>query len=133
MQLNGFGQIVAECWRWLPTRFPYVTLDEWVVMPNHLHGLLTLAHDDTRPEGRMAARLDVPLPKPLGRLIGAFKTVSTKRVNAMRARPGQPLWQRDFYERIVRGQEAVVRIRRYILNNPRRWGLDREAGTDVPL
>ena len=64
--------------------------------------------------------------KPLGRLIGTFKTVSTKRINAIRNTPGEPIWQRNYYEHIVRDERALDTIRDYIAANPRRWESDRD-------
>jgi REP element-mobilizing transposase RayT len=64
--------------------------------------------------------------KPIGRLIGAFKTVSTKRLNTMRNTPGVPIWQRNYYEHIIRNEESLHRIRRYIVGNPARWEEDPE-------
>ena len=64
--------------------------------------------------------------KPLGRLIGAFKTVSAKRVNRICGTIGAPLWQRGFYEHVVRNEEELGRIRQYIADNPQQWELDRE-------
>jgi len=55
-------------------------------------------------------------------LIGAFKTVSTKQINLLQKTPGKKIWQRDFHDQIIRGDEDLVRIRRYIKNNPKRWG-----------
>ena len=75
MKLNVIGKIVSGKWQWLETQYEYVELGEWVVMPNHFHGILVI-HDDGRGGSRPA-----PTPikhKPLGGLIGAFKTVSTK-------------------------------------------------------
>jgi len=76
----------------------------------------------------------------VGRLIGAFKTVSTKRVNAMLGTTGTRIWQRNYYEHIIRDEEALNRIRQYIHDNPRRWSADRDrprahssAHEDVPL
>ena len=63
--------------------------------------------------------------KPLGRLIGAFKTVSTKRINEKHQTPGDRLWQRNYYERIVRNTDELNRIRRYIIDNPAQWDRDR--------
>ena len=62
--------------------------------------------------------------KPLGRLIGAFKTVSTKKINILRDAPGTKLWQRNYYEHIIRNQNAMDKIRQYIVNNPLSWDLD---------
>ncbi|MCF7827126.1 MAG: transposase, partial [Candidatus Marinimicrobia bacterium] len=64
--------------------------------------------------------------KSLGRLIGAFKTVSTKQINLLQKTPGRKIWQRDFHDQIIRGDEDLDRIRRYIKNNPEKWGEDVE-------
>jgi REP element-mobilizing transposase RayT len=143
MRLNETGLVVADTWRWLAVQHPYVELDEWVVMPNHLHGIIVIVDDPGRGGSRTAPTQPVPtVPtvrtaptqpgpataryKPLGRLIGAFKTVSTKRVNEMRRMPGAPIWQRNYYEHIIRHEESMNRIRQYILDNPARWAFDRE-------
>jgi putative transposase len=121
MHLSECGRIVADCWQWLGERYPYVTLDAWVVMPNHLHGILTFKGvTDGRIEADSAKR------KSLGSVIGAYKTVSTRHVNKIRGRSGLPLWQRDFYEHVVRREEDLRRIRAYILDNPRRWSVDQQ-------
>ena len=62
--------------------------------------------------------------KPLGRLIGAFKTVSTKKINILRDAPGTPLWQRNYYEHIIRNPDAMNKIRNYIIDNPVSWEID---------
>lgn len=64
--------------------------------------------------------------KSLGRLIGAFKTVSTKQINLLNQTPGAALWQRNYYEHVIRNDGDLQRIRDYICNNPLRWALDRE-------
>lgn len=123
MRLNEYGQVVADSWLWLSARYPYVNQDEWVVMPNHLHGIMIL----TEPDGMGGSRTaPTENRKPIGRLIGAFKTVSTKRLNAMRNTPGVPVWQRNYYEHIVRSEESLDRIRRYIVDNPACWEEDPE-------
>lgn len=123
MCLNDCGQEVADTWRWLSDRYPYVGLDEWVVMPNHLHGIIILTEPNSRGSSRTAPTQN---RKPLGRLIGAFKTVSTKRLNAIRNTPGVSVWQRNYYEHIVRDEESLARIRQYIVDNPAHWDEDRE-------
>lgn len=130
MRLNEMGRIVAETWRWLATQYDYVELDEWIVMPNHLHGIIVIT-DNCRGGSRTAPTVK---RKPIGRLIGAFKTVSTKRINEHRGTPGFPIWQRNYYEHIIRNEDDLEAIRRYIACNPLRWHLDREnvhaIGTD---
>lgn len=126
MRLNDTGKIVADSWRWLASQYDYVELDEWVVMPNHIHGIIVV--NDRRGDSRIAPTRTAPTGKrkPIGRLIGAFKTVSTKHINIMRGTPGIPVWQRNYYEHIVRNDESLNRIREYIKNNPLQWKLDRE-------
>ncbi len=123
---NKYGEIVKKCWIWLAIQYPYVNLDFWVLMPDHLHGIINIKHQhlsfDRRGGSRTAPTTsDIIKSKPLGRLIGAFKTVSTKKINQIRNTPGSKLWQRGYYERIIRDQNALRSIRRYIINNPLNW------------
>ena len=123
MILNDFGKIVSEKWQWLETQYEYVELGAWIIMPNHHHGILVI-HDDSRGGSRPA-----PTPikhKPLGGLIGAFKTVSTKQINLMRDSEGQVVWQRNYYERIIRNESEMDRVTRYIESNPTQWADDDE-------
>ena len=106
---------------WLGKRYDHVDLDAWVIMPNHLHGIIIL-HD-----GRGGSRTaPTEKRKPLGRLIGAFKTISTKRVNEIRKTPGMQLWQRNYYEHVIRGEQALAALRKYIVENPAKWSSDLE-------
>ena len=125
MRLNNLGNVVAESWRWLAIRHGYVELDEWIVMPNHLHGILVIANE-CRGGSRTAPTMDAIKRKPLGRLIGAFKTLSTNRINELRHTPAMPTWQRNYYERIIRNEDESSRIRTYIAENPLKWEMDRE-------
>lgn len=125
MQLNAFGRIVAESWKWLSWQYPYVEMDEWVVMPNHIHGILVIGENHSTGGSRTAPTNESPNQrKPLGRLIGAFKTVSTKRINATRDKGGRPVWQRNYYEHIVRNADDLHQIRKYVLENPPHWAED---------
>jgi REP element-mobilizing transposase RayT len=146
MRLNEAGRIVADAWQWLDVRYDYVELDEWVVMPNHLHGIIVIVDDicrgGSRTDGRGGSRTDgrggsrtaptgdthdiATKRKAIGRLVGAFKTVSTKQINESLQAPSRPVWQRNYYEHIIRDGESLHRIREYIANNPLHWALDRE-------
>jgi REP-associated tyrosine transposase len=122
MRLNTFGQLAADCWLWLGAHFPQVSFDEWVIMPNHLHGIIILGDEkegwsSPAPTERRIA---------LSTVVGAFKTISAKRINEIRATPGAAVWQRSFYERIVRSDDELQRIRQYIADNPEKWATDRE-------
>ena len=120
MRLNAAGEIAAATWEWLAAQHSYVELDAWTVMPNHLHGILVLL--DVSSEKK----------KPLGRLIGAFKTVSTKRVNALRGAESVPLWQRNYWERVIRNEQELQAVREYIQNNPARWAEDQLNADAAP-
>jgi putative transposase len=98
------------------------------------NGILVLTDTPRRGGSRTAptthnatqsTSIDVSKPKPLGRLIGAFKTISTKDINQIRNTPGIPIWQRNYYEHIIRHKEALQTIRHYIRTNPQSWNLDR--------
>jgi REP element-mobilizing transposase RayT len=121
MRLNDAGRIVANSWEWLAEQYDHVSLDEYVVMPNHAHGIIVIT-GDCRGGSRTAPTTGIR--KPIGRLIGAFKTVSTKRINELRENGGTKLWQRNYWEHIVRNEPELNRIREYIHNNPARWELD---------
>jgi REP element-mobilizing transposase RayT len=121
IKLNDTGHVVTETWKWLAIQYDYVELDEWVVMPNHIHAIIVIT--DRRGGSRTAPTAK---RKPIGRLIGAFKTVSTKRINQMYGSPGAKLWQRNYYEHIIRNDNELHHIRQYIIDNPLRWELDQE-------
>jgi putative transposase len=131
VELSDLGRAAAAAWTWLEERYPYVSLDAWVVMPNHLHGIIVI-HDDMRRGGSRTAPTTGTNPsqdtgtkqKPLGRLIGAFKTVSTKRINQLRDTPGSRFWQRNYYEKIIRNERQLEALRRYIIDNPQQWAVD---------
>ena len=127
MWLTDIGHVVGESWEWLASRYYYVELDEWVIMPNHLHGILRIA-DDRRGGSRTAPTCANPretVRKPLGSLIGAFKTVSTKKINQMRNTPGNSVWQRNYYQHVVRSESSLNEIRNYIMTNPTTWRSDK--------
>ena len=116
-------EVVEQAWRWLADQYEFVDLDEYVVMPNHLHGIIVIR--DRRGDSRIAPT-DMRKRKPLGRIVGAFKTVSTKRMNTMQGTPGLPLWQRNYYEHVIRDEQELERVREYIADNPLKWERDPE-------
>ncbi len=132
MVLNQYGAIVAETYQWLCQRYPYLYSDEWIVMPNHFHAIMVITDKPLRGGSRTAPTINEQYNvnvinkqrKPLGRLIGAFKTVSTKKINILRDTPATPLWQRNYYEHIIRDRDAMDQIRQYIINNPVSWKID---------
>ena len=101
MQYSQYGLIAREKWEWLGQQYPYVKLDEYTVMPSHFHGILWI-RDISRTGGfRRSGSRPAPAEsikiKPIGQIIGAFKTVSAKQINIIRNSRGNSVWQRDFY------------------------------------
>jgi len=121
--LSELGEVVQRAWLWLEEHFDHVELDEFIVMPNHLHGILVLT--EAEEGGSRTAPTMPERRKPLGRLIGAYKTVSTKQINLFRETPGARLWQRDFFEHVIRGEKELERARHYIQMNPVRLPEDK--------
>ena len=118
MHLNWVGTIAHYEWLSLPRRYPGVNLDALVVMPNHVHGVILLT-------GRN--------PHPLSELVRRFKSRTARRINERRHTTGTSIWQRDYYEHIVRDEGDLDRIRQYIVGNPARWQEDAENPANSPL
>ena len=139
MRLNEVGQLACAQWLRLTRRFAAVELDEYVIMPNHLHGIIFL-HDRTgtgsgnhmdestnlAPRAPTTERFGVPIAGSIPTIIRSYKSSVTQRFQKICHTPGAALWQRNFYEHIIRNDGDLHRIREYICNNPLRWALDRE-------
>ena len=128
MVANQMGRIVEEEWLNTPILRPYVSLDTFVIMPNHFHGIIEIIAAD-RGRARRAQtveRFGKPVSGSLATVIRSFKSATTKRINEIRDTPGQPCWQRNYYEHIIRSEEELTRARTYIIMNPLSWHLDRE-------
>ena len=109
--------LVEEAWRWLPERFSAVEPDEFVIMPDHVHFIVRLLDGAERRGGRTGVGGQMAAPT-LANIVGAFKTVVARSVNEHRGTTGRPVWQRNYYEHIVRDEDELERIREYIRNNP---------------
>jgi putative transposase len=120
MHLGPAGSVVENAWISLADRYSHASLDEYIIMPNHMHGIIVL--QSVRRGGSRTAPTSTR--KPLGRLIGAFKTISTKEINRLCGTTGRTIWQRGYYDHIIRNEEDLDNIRRYIQNNPLNWALD---------
>jgi REP-associated tyrosine transposase len=142
MRLNEFGQIVESCWLDTCHHYPSARPDIFIVMPNHVHGIIEIlaprnvraihelpaAKFQASPVGaihelplRMLRRgMLVPM------IVGRFKMKAAKRINLVRNTPGRPVWQRNYFERIIRNEDELLKTREYVATNPFRWALDRE-------
>jgi putative transposase len=126
VRLNEYGEIVKECWEEIPLHFPNVLLDAFVVMPDHVHGILAISSFSSEKPCEVEEGVHKPCPGSLSAIMRSFKSAVTKEINIRRGTPGASIWHRSFYDRIVRNQKELERFRRYIVNNPRKWRLDRE-------
>jgi len=124
MELNQIGNLIRRCWLWLPEQYDYIKLDEWIVMQDHMHGIINMLEDCRC--GSRTGPTNKCTRKSLGRLIGAFKTLSTKRINRVFMTPGMMIWQRNYYKHIIRNEAKLNQIRNYIVSNPERWQFDHE-------
>jgi putative transposase len=121
MRLSEAGAIARESWENLPAHYPHVILDAFVVMPNHIHGIIVLT-DDVAGAGLKPA--PAATRHGLPEVVRAFKTFSARRINENRGVRAAPVWQRNYYEHIVRDEAALDRIRGYIAGNPANWAQD---------
>jgi REP element-mobilizing transposase RayT len=126
MRMNDFGGIAQSRWNDLPNHYPNVKLDAFVVMPNHVHGIIVLTDESVGARSRRP-NTGAGKPRPyLGNVVAYLKYQSAKRINAIRGTPGVPIWQRGYYDHIIRDQRSLERIREYIVTNPCRWKSDKE-------
>ena len=146
MFLNKSGDMVMKYWEKIPAHFPHVETDEFIVMPNHVHGIIVLSDVGAQliapfrkattenqgvmnhaPTGNNGMNPDVMNHAPaVGKIVRAFKAGCTHMINAMRNRPGMPVWQRNYYEHIIRDEKELYAIREYIRCNPLKWDEDEE-------
>ncbi|MCX5994504.1 MAG: hypothetical protein NTV59_00660 [Chloroflexi bacterium] len=129
MVSNEFGQIVQTCWDKLPELYPQAAFDMFALMPNHIHGIVVI---------EVGAIHELPLQDRLQRrrmlipeIVGRFKMNTAKRINVMRGMPGVQVWQRNYWEHIIRNEESLNRISEYMIGNPKRWLLDRQNPTRI--
>ena len=174
MRLNEAGEMVCRIWKALPQRFPSIEIDLFVVMPNHLHGIIVINQrkrattrvaptkstnvgaglvpaqktDDhpqnsatmsdratirVAPTGAMEGEMEAPIKDlfALGDVIGAYKSLTTveyaRGVKTTKWTPfHKRLWQRNYYEHVVRHEESLRDLQQYILDNPAQWAFDKE-------
>jgi len=147
MFLNNNGKIVEKCWFDLPRHYENLELDQFVIMPNHVHGIMMI-DIETVPASRVETGLkpvstetstakttdmDNRKKKPHGlfEFVRALKTFSARRINEHRKTYGKPVWQTRFYDRIIRDDNELYRIRNYIMDNPANWKNDENFTTEV--
>lgn len=129
MLLNEFGEIANNEWLKTADIRDNVELLEYIIMPNHMHGIILLNDvDDCRGTARRdptTMQFGKPIPRSLPTIIRSYKSAVTKQINILRDAPGAPVWQRNYYEHIIRNEKSFYQISEYIRNNPLKWQDDR--------
>lgn len=132
MELSEYGVYAEKCWKDIPLHFPNVILHKYVVMPNHIHGIIEIVGDNMRNNGyNMGAKNFSPLRPPqstgtsrtIGSIVRGFKIGVTKEI-------GESPWQRNYHEHIIRDENAYNTITEYIEQNPLKWELDCYYGNE---
>lgn len=148
VRLSPIGAVVRQCWVEIPLHFPHVGLDAYVVMPNHIHGILVItggtaaaagpsdglragraglpADADLRGWPVGTERFGKPVPGSIPTVVRSFKAAAARLIDRQCGTPADAVWQRGYYEHVIRSERALARIRRYIVENPLRWTLDRD-------
>ncbi|OGN92315.1 MAG: hypothetical protein A2Y88_07425 [Chloroflexi bacterium RBG_13_48_10] len=150
MQLSRYGKIVLQVMQNLPDHYQYVTVEAFVVMPNHIHAIMVLRADDDDSMSRGGSLQDpnssqvndpsewIAVPgygqtRPFYRMrrhvlpeiVRALKSFSARRINQVRGTHGIAVWKRNYYEHIIRNQKELIAFREYIVDNSRRWTEDK--------
>jgi putative transposase len=148
VMLTEIGKIVNEEWLRTPAVRKNVELDEFVIMPNHVHGIIIIQDDRKGVDAFVGAYGNTPLreidsppgktpfrspSRTIGAIIRGFKAASTKRINALRRTPGAPVWQRNYYEHVIRDEKDLEGVREYIAMNPSRWDVDDEFAHNIGM
>ena len=146
-QFPELEDVVRTQWHEIPNRFPQVELDAFVIMPNHIHGIVflrenpvgaTLAVAQESYSLHIGAKTAASAAPTIGSIVGAFKSLCVyhwlKHVKANGIPAAGAFWQKNYYEHVIRTEEELNRCREYVINNPQTWQLDREnpfaTGTD---
>lgn len=139
MLLNSNGEIVQSCWTGIKEHFTSTELSLYVIMPNHLHGIIIIninvaARHAVPADFAKSSKTTISTSESFGKpvrcslptIIRSFKSAVTKQANVSRGDRQYPLWQKGYYEHVIRSEEEFVQISEYIINNPMKWEIDRE-------
>jgi len=114
-------EVLTRCLNAIPLHYPAAKLDEFIIMPNHIHGIIWISErEDIRSKHHS-----------LGHIIGSFKSAVSKSLHEESLIDGR-IWQRNYFERIIGNEEELNSIRKYISENPLKWELDRENLANIP-
>jgi putative transposase len=132
MHLNKIGRVVKEQWMKSVYIRKEIISDEFIIMPKHVHDIAMITESDVGATDRSLLRqTNGPEPRSIGSLIARFKSSATKRINKMLGTPGLHVWQRNYYEHIIRDEKDLQKIREYIVHNPLKWNPDIENPKNI--
>jgi len=126
MKLSLLGDVANECWMEIPHHFPNIELPGHIVMPNHIHGIIVIRGAGIREKEILPESFGKPVPESLPTILCSFKAAVTLRARRNLHPPGLPVWQRGYYEHVIRNEDEFREIVKYIRENPRRWEFDSE-------
>lgn len=126
MVFNELGKIINECWFDLPKHYKNCKLDKFVIMPNHVHGIIEIINDRYFKTADYVGNGLKPFPTDHGlpEIVRGFKTFSSRKINRLEGNKYFQ-WQKSFYDRVIRSEKELFDIREYITNNPLNWAADR--------
>jgi putative transposase len=126
MRLNQYGKIAESVWQEIPLHYPDINNGIFIVMPNHVHGIINILKSGRAGFGKRWGKPAPTRPFALSEIVRAFKTYSSRKINQLRDTPGLHIWQRGYYEHIIQSEKVYHQIGEYILFNPAKWESDRE-------
>jgi putative transposase len=137
MVYSSIGEIALQCWQAIPQHFPLVELDLFVVMPNHIHGLVFITQDNisnvgtryisstpAKTENKSGQRANGVKPQSVGAIVGTYKAAVTRQYKTLSRERLPTIWQTRYHDHIVRSERGLNQLREYILNNPACWSND---------
>jgi len=116
------GRIVNECWIQIPNHFESIMIDTYIIMPNHIHGILSI-NKESNNSGHIYNTYSKPIPRSVCTVVQAFKASVTRE--AKKKRLANLVWHKNYYEHVIRDENELTKCREYITNNPLKWHLDR--------
>jgi len=129
MRLSAYGRVVQCCCDEIEVHFPHARVETCAIMPNHVHAIIILSgqlrHSISQTDGG-DEQFGRPVRGSLPTVVRSFKSAATKRINGLRGTPAGSVWQRGYYEHVIRDERELGQLREYMLQNPLRWSLQAE-------
>lgn len=125
MVYSPAGEIVKEVWISIPEHFPNTSVNHFIIMPNHIHGIINIVGTRRAVSLPVIEQFGKPTSGSIPTIIRSFKSEVTRRVNKIQKTPGNKLWQSNYYEHVIRNDKEYEAIYEYMLTNPQNWEEDR--------